>query len=515
MTSQKNNNEELNLDDLKKNVSKNEITISDLDKIITIWIQTLERLFPNKIPFKKKMFLDISKKLKNKDKEKWKESKISKKVGLCLKFLKKSEKEYDNWILNLEKEEEIGEKYMLYDLDHLSKYMGKTMLNLDFKYQNEVIYISGSAENRCYVILNDGTLMCQGENGFYQLGLGYTSKYINEFVNLTKADLNSEKKINLPIQIKKITTGFSHTLILNKDGEVYGVGCSQNGRLGLRIENEEDLKVWSKLPINNVKDIQAGSVTSLFLKRDGTVYSCGKRCYNGIGKKDIYIPSKLEIGDPNKKIVQIGNGHGSYHSGALNEEGEYFTWGHNRVGQLGISDLDVRRYIKRENYTVNYDSDDSAEVKEEDILNNSELLTRIIKPILVKFDQSIVKFSLGWGHSVVLTKNKKLYICGRNNELQCGVIKKNCKTKESLKEDYINRIFLDSFTLIQKFEKVDDFSVSFNINIVKADGKLFMTGEEEPWVEININGAKLWSAIDYDNICLKNDIGPKVLLKIC
>ena len=58
------NNEELNLGDLEKNIKKNEKTISDLDKIITIWIQTLERLFPKKIPLKAEIFKSICKKLR-------------------------------------------------------------------------------------------------------------------------------------------------------------------------------------------------------------------------------------------------------------------------------------------------------------------------------------------------------------------------------------------------------------------------------------------------------------------
>ena len=43
---------------------------------------------------------------------------------------------------------------------------------------------------------------------------------------------------------------------------------------------------------------------------------------------------------------------------------------------------------------------------EDEILNGEDFLTRILKPMLVNFDQSIIKFALGWGHSVLLTKNK-------------------------------------------------------------------------------------------------------------
>jgi len=52
------------------------------------------------------------------------------------------------------------------------------------------------------------------------------------------------------------------------------------------------------------------------------------------------VPRLLDaFGD--KCVAQISVGPGGYHTIALTADKEVFTWGHNRVGQLGYSNSDV------------------------------------------------------------------------------------------------------------------------------------------------------------------------------
>ena len=53
------------------------------------------------------------------------------------------------------------------------------------------------------------------------------------------------------------------------------------------------------------------------------------------------VPRLLDaFGD--KHVKQISVGPGGYHTIALTTDREVFTWGHNRVGQLGYSNSEVR-----------------------------------------------------------------------------------------------------------------------------------------------------------------------------
>jgi alpha-tubulin suppressor-like RCC1 family protein len=52
------------------------------------------------------------------------------------------------------------------------------------------------------------------------------------------------------------------------------------------------------------------------------------------------VPRLLDaFGD--KLVAQISVGPGGYHTIALTSDKEVYTWGHNRVGQLGYSNSDV------------------------------------------------------------------------------------------------------------------------------------------------------------------------------
>ena len=63
--------------------------------------------------------------------------------------------------------------------------------------------------------------------------------------------------------------------------------------------------------------------------------SCGKNDYCGHGgAADVLSPTLLDAFD-GAYIREVSIGSGGYHTIALTSRNEVYSWGHNRVGQLG------------------------------------------------------------------------------------------------------------------------------------------------------------------------------------
>ena len=80
-----------------------------------------------------------------------------------------------------------------------------------------------SMENFCFFYTRDSVLLVVGENRYGQLGLG-----TNEPKFVAKATV----LMNDP-EVKSIALGYSHSLILRKNGELFGMGNNLSKQLSL------------------------------------------------------------------------------------------------------------------------------------------------------------------------------------------------------------------------------------------------------------------------------------------
>jgi len=165
----------------------------------------------------------------------------------------------------------------------------------------------------------------QGDTG--QLGLG------EDVMEKSRPGLVSSVK-----DVVDVVAGGMHTVILNKDGEVYTFGCNDEGALGRTVDEEEECFVPGKVDIaDKVVMVSAGDSHTAALTEDGKVFAWGTfrdssgpigltSTNSGLQKTPLRIFQNVLV----KKISS-----GSDHIIALTIDGEIFSVGNAEQGQLG------------------------------------------------------------------------------------------------------------------------------------------------------------------------------------
>ncbi|CAF1419130.1 unnamed protein product [Adineta steineri] len=152
-----------------------------------------------------------------------------------------------------------------------------------------------------FFVLTHNHLYSCGANSFGQLGHSlkqpiYSPLQIKEFPLVDK--------------IIQIACGLQHTLILDSMGYVYGIGRSDDGRLGNNHINDVIIpKQIDKLI--NIVDIAGGGCVSFAINNSGEIYSfgMGDTCQTGHGNNDIFVPTLVKGKQlEERKIRQISVG---------------------------------------------------------------------------------------------------------------------------------------------------------------------------------------------------------------
>ena len=148
--------------------------------------------------------------------------------------------------------------------------------------------------------------------------------------------------------------------------------------------------------------VHAGSVHTAFLATRGQVFTCGKSEYAGHGTSyDVLTPLIVET-LKDVEVTQITVGPGGYHTIVLTNKNEIYSWGHNRVGQLGyVNNPSVPRNVEGAFYLPK-----PAQIKGIFAEDTSKVITQLVA---------------GWGHSGLLTSDGTPYLCGRNIVGQLGL----------------------------------------------------------------------------------------------
>ncbi|PNJ52725.1 probable E3 ubiquitin-protein ligase HERC3 isoform X1 [Pongo pygmaeus] len=214
----------------------------------------------------------------------------------------------------------------------------------------------------------------------------------------TKGQLGHEREGNKPEQIGAladqhiihVACGESHSLALSDRGQLFSWGAGSDGQLGL-MTTEDSVAVprlIQKLNQQTILQVSCGNWHCLALASDGQFFTWGKNSHGqlGLGKEFPSQASPQRVrsleGIP---LAQVAAG--GAHSFALSLSGAVFGWGMNNAGQLGLSDEKDRE-----------------------------------SPCHVKLlrTQKVVYISCGEEHTAVLTKSGGVFTFGAGSYGQLG-----------------------------------------------------------------------------------------------
>lgn len=214
-----------------------------------------------------------------------------------------------------------------------------------------------------------------------------------------KIDFSPDRSDETILDVKY---GMEHALFLTNYGNVYGWGINNRGQFGLGYSEEEaDAHKLRRIAVYNTQEnaflsqiiqVAATADSSYFLTFDGKLYVCGDNSNGELGL-DANIEyqqtlSQVELKD-GKKIVDIKAGF--HHALCLTETGDVYTWGDNNYGQLAS------------------------------LSSSTPTPTPTLVWSTTKTKKPIVQIAAGANHTLLLTNECELWVCGDNSEGQLGL----------------------------------------------------------------------------------------------
>jgi len=197
----------------------------------------------------------------------------------------------------------------------------------------------GCGEGYTGALRSDGTVFTWGQG--YKLGQG------------TEEDVFEPQVVTglRGIFIKQIACGEYHMAAIEQtEGGVYTWGKGSYGALGTGTDSKqlEPQKVVLNVTISGKSEghlkgasyVDCGYCTTAAVINDGElwVWGAGSDGRLGLGQLDgrVWVPRRVEItstGEPMPKVKQVSMG--SWHCGAVTEDGDLFMWGRGEWGNLG------------------------------------------------------------------------------------------------------------------------------------------------------------------------------------
>ena len=209
-------------------------------------------------------------------------------------------------------------------------------------------------------------------------------------------------------QVRQVSAGYQHSLIIGISGQTYAWGFGYNGRLG----NNSTASQASPVSVSSPKkyedgstgffatQVSAGGSHSLAIGRDGKAYAWGTNTDGRLGTgdtNDAAIPTPVadpDGGSDGFKPTEVSAG--GYLCMGIDSKGRVYTWGSNDKNALG--NVSVTGSISQ-------------------------------SPVLVSKDGSTIQITAGERQVLVIDSDGKAYGWGDNSGMQLGTNSDNSSVK--------------------------------------------------------------------------------------
>ena len=179
------------------------------------------------------------------------------------------------------------------------------------------------------ILKTDGSLWTCGSNSFGQLGdtTGAAQEY-------------GSRQIPLQVMtgVQSIAAGDYHSLMVKTDGTLWGCGNNSYGQLGLGDLVFSTIQIEPIQLMSDVQSVSAGAYHTMILKKDGTLWACGRNDNGELG-----IGNFTNQRQPVKVMQSTASGY--YHTLILKKDGTVWACGNGTYGQLGFGPNDKLREI--------------------------------------------------------------------------------------------------------------------------------------------------------------------------
>jgi alpha-tubulin suppressor-like RCC1 family protein len=203
---------------------------------------------------------------------------------------------------------------------------------IKFPSLSPVIHVSASHNHAAFVMKSGEVFTC-GDNSSFCCGHPDTGRPI--FRPKLVEELNG-------IPFKQVAAGLSFTVFLTRNGDIYTCGTNTHGQLGHNdtLDRPSPKLVELLKPIGPIIQISAGPSYVLIVTKDGTVYSFGSGinfCL-GHGEQHDELQPRAVQWFKRKNIHIVSVCAGDEHAVALDSSGYVYTWGKGYCGALGHGD---------------------------------------------------------------------------------------------------------------------------------------------------------------------------------
>ncbi|WP_052295857.1 fimbrillin family protein [Parasphaerochaeta coccoides] len=306
------------------------------------------------------------------------------------------------------------------------------------------------------ILKTDGTLWATGYNYYGQLGLGDSGSGTNRSTPVPVTSMNADPSnpavaISVGSLAYNGTAYLSHTMILKKDSTLWATGYNQYGSLGDGTTTNRSTPVQVKDNaggfMTDVKAVSAGVYHTMILQKDGTLWATGRNNFGqlGVGEANTYTTSIPVQVMTDVAAVSAGNSH----TIILKTDGTLWATGYNNFGQLGDGTMANKNTPVRVKDTTDgsgFMTDVaavSAGAYHTMILKNNGTLwatgfnsagqlgdgttTNRSTPVRVKdttdgsgFMTDVAAVSVGNAHTMILKKDGTLWATGQNSDGRLG-----------------------------------------------------------------------------------------------
>lgn len=201
---------------------------------------------------------------------------------------------------------------------HIEKDMKNGQLKAEWLNASEVKAISVGGKH-LIILKQDGTVWGMGQNTFGELGTSL-SPWINHFIPLGISD------------VVKVYAGHGTTMVIKTDGSLWAAGQNSNGQFGLG--NKDNILGFRKILDGPVTKVALAIRHTLVLKADGTLWGAGSNNHGQLGFRS---PSNFETWTQISEAAILDCGAGREFSVYKTSNQTWWGIGNNQAAQFGLT----------------------------------------------------------------------------------------------------------------------------------------------------------------------------------